>query len=160
MMENGSGHQIQGGGILGWMARDRVGILSYRLQVEEGASRREVIEKEEKLMKSDQVLKQVIENLGLIEQWRMDSEEEALAHMRSKLILKENRLGEDRLGVRVRVLYRDRKQARAFEVLQEIKKIFTPVRIEAVRKNDLPPLAPRDPASEGGSKQSPLPVSP
>ena len=121
----------------------------------------EVIEKEEKLMKSDQVLKQVIKNLGLIDQWRMDSEEEALAHMRSKLILKEDRLGEDRLGVRVRVLYRDRKQARALEILQEIKKIFTPVRLEAVRKNELLPIAPRDAeASEGGFKQTPLPVNP
>ena len=159
---------LLGGGILGWMSlnRDRVGVLKYQVQVAEGVSMREVIEKEEKLMKSDQVLKQVIKNLGLIDQWRMDSEEEALAHMRSKLILKEDRVGEDRAGedragVRVRVLYRDRKQARALEILQEIKKIFTPVRLEAVRKNELLPIAPRDAeASEGGFKQTPLPVSP
>ena len=149
---------LAGGGILGWMAltRDRVAILSYRVQLAEGASMREVIEKEEKLIKSNQVLKQVIGNLGLIEQWRMDSEEEALAHMRRKLILKE-----DRLAAEVRVLYRDRKQARALEILQEIKGVFTPVRIEAVGKNELPPLAPKDAdALEGGFKQAPLPLSP
>ena len=150
---------LVGGGILGWMVltRDRVGVLSYRVQVAEGVSMREVIEKEEKLMKSDQVLKQVIKNLDLIKQWRMDSEEEALAHMRSKLILREDREAWDG----VRVLYRDRKQDRALKVLEGIKDVFMPVRHGAAGRHGLPPLAPKDAEMpEGGFKQVPLPVSP
>ncbi|MDP7654553.1 MAG: hypothetical protein QF706_00705 [Roseibacillus sp.] len=142
---------LVGGGILGWMymSRDRVGVLNYRVQVGEEVNMREVIAKEEKFLESDQVLKQVIKNLSLIEGWRMDSEEEVLAHMRAKLIVKE-----DRMGALVRVIYRDRKQDRALEILQEIKKVFTPIRSEAVRRNELPALMPMD--DEG----APLPTSP
>ncbi len=150
---------LVGGGILGWMAftRDRVGILSYRVQVAEGVSMREVIEEEEKLMKSDQVLKEVIKNLGLIEQWRMDSEEEALAHMRSKLILREDRVA----WGGVRVLYRDRRQDRALKVLQGIKDVFILVRHEAAGRTGLPALVPKDAETpERGFRQAPLPVSP
>ena len=149
---------LVGGGILGWMFmnRDRVGVLNYRVQVGEEANMGEVIAKEEEFLQSDQVLKQVIKNLSLIKRWRMDSEEEALAHMRAKLIVKE-----DRMGALVRVIYRDRKQDRALEILQEIKKIFTPIRFEAVRKNELPPLIPMDDeGAEDGANWAPLPASP
>ena len=149
---------LVGGGILGWMfmSRDRVGVLNYQVQVEEGANMREVLAKEEEFLQSDQVLKQVIKNLSLIKRWRMDSEEEALSHMRTKLIVKE-----DRMGARVRVIYRDRKQNRALEILQEIKKVFTPIRSEAVRRNELPPLMPMDDeGAEDDSNWAPLPASP
>jgi len=149
---------LVGGGILGWMfmSRDRVGILNYRVQVGEGAHMQEVLAKEEEFLQSDQVLKQVIENLDLIKGWGMDSEEEALTHMRAKLIVKE-----DRMGARVRVIYRDSKQDRAMAILQEIKKIFTPIRFEAVRRNELPPLIPMDgEGAEDDSNWAPLPASP
>ena len=129
---------LAGAGILGWMwfTRDRVALLTYRIQLVEGASMREVITREEELMESNQILEQVISNLNLVEGWRMNSREEALAHMREKIIVTE-----DRIGSRVRVIYRDRKQQRALEILQEIRKVFTPVRIE---RKDLPPLLPMD----------------
>lgn len=142
-------------GIVGWMwfTRDRVALLTYRIQLVEGVSMREVITREEKLMESEQVLEQVITNLNLVEEWRMDSRKEALAHMREKIIV-----SEDRIGGRVRVIYRDRKQQRALEILQEIRKVFTPVRVE---RRDLPPLLPMDAGSSGGVPQwDPLPESP
>ena len=150
---------LVGSGVLGlWLVvtKDRVGILSYRVQLGEDVSLRGIVEKEEELIKSDRVLKQVIANLGLIDEWGMDSEEEALVHMRSKLILKE-----DRLSAGVRVLYRDRKQDRALRILQEIKEIFGPVRLEAVGRNELPPLVPETvQGSEDRFRQVPLPAGP
>ena len=146
---------LAGAGILGWMwfTRDRVALLTYRIQLVEGASMREVITREEELMESNQILEQVISNLNLVEGWRIDSREEALAHMREKIIVTE-----DRIGSRVRVIYRDRKQQRALEILQEIRKVFTPVRIE---RKDLPPLLPMDVEDSGGVPQwDPLPKSP
>ena len=146
---------LAGAGTLGWMwfTRDRVALLTYRIQLAEGASMREVITREEELMESNQILEQVISNLNLVEGWRMDSREEALAHMREKIIVTE-----DRIGSRVRVIYRDRKQQRALEILQEIRKVFTPVRIE---RKDLPPLLPMDVEDSGGVPQwDPLPESP
>ena len=146
---------LAGAGILGWMwfTRDRVALLTYRIQLVEGASMREVITREEELMESNQILEQVISNLNLVEGWRMDSREEALAHMREKIIVTE-----DRIGSRVRVIYRDRKQQRALEILQEIRKVFTPVRIE---RKDLPPLLPMDVEDSGVVPQwDPLPKSP
>ena len=146
---------LAGAGILGWMwfTRDRVALLTYRIQLVEGASMREVITREEELMESNQILEQVISNLNLVEGWRMNSREEALAHMREKITVTE-----DRIGSRVRVIYRDRKQQRALEILQEIRKVFTPVRIE---RKDLPPLLPMDVEDSGGVPQwDPLPESP
>ena len=146
---------LSGAGILGWMwfTRDRVALLTYRIQLVEGSSMREVITREEKLMESDQILEQVITNLNLVEEWRMNSREEALVHMREKIIVTE-----DRIGGGVRVIYRDRKQQRAFEILQEIRKAFTPVRVE---RRDLPPLLPMDAEDSGGVPQwAPLPESP
>ncbi|MEC8942790.1 MAG: hypothetical protein VYC95_08660, partial [Verrucomicrobiota bacterium] len=45
---------LVGGGILGWMfmSRDRVGVLNYQVQVEEGANMREVLAKEEEFLQS------------------------------------------------------------------------------------------------------------
>ena len=128
---------LSGGGILGWMflTRDRVALLSYRVGNVEGMSMQAVVTTEERLLESQAVLAEVIANLNLVQEWRMDSEEEAIAHMREKLIVRE-----ERIGSRIRVLYRDRKQERAFAVLKEIKKVFPPVRAAAVRRQELPPI--------------------
>ena len=82
----------------------------------------------------------------------MNSKEEAMVHMREKIIVRE-----DRIGGWVRVLFRDRKQKRAFEIREEVWKVFSPVRLE----RDLPPLLPIDSGDSGGVPHSnPLPESP
>ena len=87
----------------------------------------------------------VIEALNLVERWGMDSEGEALAHMRTKLVV-----SEDRVRSGVRVIYRDRKQDRALEVLDKINEVFAVVRFEAIRSSGFPPLAPlKNQAGEG-----------
>mgnify|MGYP001456563564 CR=1 FL=1 len=146
---------LGGGATLGWMylTRDRVALLTYRLELPEEINMREVVAHEKKRLHSEEVLKPVIESLDLVARWGMDSEGEALEYMRSKLIVKE-----DRVASQIRVIYRDRKQQRALEILQEIRKVFTPVRIE---RKDLPPLLPMDVEDSGGVPQwDPLPESP
>ena len=146
---------LAGAATLGWMwfTRDRVALLTYRIQPVEGVSMQKVIEQEEKLMKSDEVLEDVIAKLNLVEEWRMNSKEEAMVHMREKIIVRE-----DRIGGWVRVLFRDRKQKRAFEIREEFWKVFRPVRLE---RRDLPPLLPVDSADSGGVPHwNPLPESP
>ena len=71
-----------------------------------------------------------------------------MAHMRKKLIVKE-----ERIGSRIRVLYRDRKQERAFAILKEIRKIFPLYRSKAVERNELPPLVPESAEEGNGSSQ-------
>ncbi|MBL48510.1 MAG: hypothetical protein CMP28_06120 [Roseibacillus sp.] len=138
---------LAGGAVIGWLyvTRDRVSLLTYRVQVSEETNMREVVAKEEKLLKSDEVLMPVIEALNLVERWGMDSEGEALAHMRTKLVV-----SEDRVRSGVRVIYRDRKQDRALEVLDKINEVFAVVRFEAIRSSGFPPLAPlKNQAGEG-----------
>lgn len=149
---------LSGGGFLGWMflSKDRVALLSYKVGKVEGMSMQAVVLREEKLLESEAILKKVIANLNLVGEWRMNSEEEAIAHMRRKLIVKE-----ERIGSRIRVLYRDRKQDRAFAILKEIRTIFPPYRIEAVERNELPPLAPASAEEANGSSQvNPVPAAP
>ncbi len=130
---------LSGGGVLGWMflSKDRVALLSYKVGKVEGMSMQAVVLREEKLLESEAILKKVIANLNLVDEWRMNSEEEAIAHMRKKLIVKE-----ERIGSRIRVLYRDRKQDTAFAILKEIRIIFPQYRSEAVARNEVPPLEP------------------
>ena len=130
---------LAGGGILGWMwmTRDRVAVATYRLKLEEGASMSQIIEQERELMQSEKVLKQVIEKLDLVKRWKFDSEEEAITHMQTKLKVRDDP-GTDR----VRVIYRDRNQDRALEVLEEVNKVFAKVRFEEARKNSMPPVIP------------------
>ena len=49
---------------------------------------------------------------------------------------------EERIGSRIRVLYRDKKQERAFAILKEIKAIYPTYRSQAVERNELPPIVP------------------
>ena len=96
-----------------------------------------VVVGEENLLESEAVLEKVIANLDLVDEWGMDSKQEAIAHMQEKLIVKE-----ERIGSRIRVLYRDRKQERAYAILKEIKSVYPPFRAEAVEQMKLPPLLP------------------
>ncbi len=130
---------LAGGGILGWMFlnKDRVALLSYQVEKVDGLSMQGVVATEEKLLESEAILKKVIANLNLVDEWRMNSEAEAMAHLRKKLIVKE-----ERIGSRIRVLYRDKKQERAFAILKEIKAIYPTYRSQAVERNELPPIVP------------------
>jgi len=112
-----------------------------------------VVLNEEKLLESEAILKKVIASLNLVDDWGMASEAEAMAHMRKKLIVKE-----ERIGSRIRVLYRDRKQERAFAILKEIRTIFPLYRSKAVERNELPPLVPESAEEGNGSSQvNPVP---
>ena len=146
---------LAGGGILGWMFlnKDRVALLSYQVEKVDGLSMHKVVLIEEKLLESDAILKKVIANLNLVDEWRMNSEAQAMAHLRKKLIVKE-----ERIGSRIRVLYRDKKQERAFAILKEIKTIYPTYRSEAVERNELPPIAPvSDEGANGSSPANPVP---
>ena len=130
---------LSGGCVVGWLffTKDRVALLSYRVGKVEGMSMEAVVVGEENLLESEAVLEKVIANLDLVDEWGMDSKQEAIAHMQEKLIVKE-----ERIGSRIRVLYRDRKQERAYAILKEIKSVYPPFRAEAVEKMKLPPLLP------------------
>ena len=146
---------LAGGGVLGWMFfnKDRVALLSYQVEKVDGMSMQSVVLNEEKLLESEEILKKVIASLNLVDDWGMASEAEAMAHMRKKLIVKE-----ERIGSRIRVLYRDRKQERAFAILKEIRKIFPLYRSKAVERNELPPLVPESAEEGNGSSQvNPVP---
>ena len=144
---------LGGGATLGWMylTRDRVALLTYRLELPEEINMREVVAHEKKRLHSEEVLKPVIESLDLVARWGMDSEGEALEHMRSKLIVKE-----DRVASQIRVIYRDRKQDRALEVLDEINEVFGKVRSEATRRSELPPVIPLQ-KEQGPGAPDPVP---
>jgi len=105
---------LVGAGILGWMyiSRDRAAVASYRLVMPEGANMSELAEGEAALLKSEGVLRPVIGELDLLTRWKLGSEEEALARLRSKLTVKGSSANE-----RVMVIYRDRSQERALEIL-------------------------------------------
>ena len=90
-------------------------------------------------------------SLDLVARWGMDSEGEALEYMRSKLIVKE-----DRVASQIRVIYRDRKQDRALEVLDEINEVFGKVRSEATRRSELPPVIPLQ-KEQGPGAPDPVP---
>ena len=146
---------LSGGGVLGWMFfnKDRVALLSYKVEKMDGMSMQSVVLNEEKLLESEAILKKVIASLNLVDDWGMASEAEAMAHMRKKLIVKE-----ERIGSRIRVLYRDRKQERAFAILKEIRTIFPLYRSKAVERNELPPLAPESAEQGNGSSHvNPVP---
>ncbi|MBJ07397.1 MAG: hypothetical protein CMO40_09820 [Verrucomicrobiaceae bacterium] len=144
---------LGGGAVLGWLywTRDRVALLTYRVQLPEEISMREVVANEKKLLHSDEVLKPVIESLNLVEGWGMDSENEALEHMRAKLIVRE-----DRVSSQVRVIYRDRKQERALDILNEINDVFSKVRSEAARRREFPQVIPMK-KQEGPQEPDPVP---
>ena len=144
---------LGGGAVLGWLywTRDRVALLTYRVQLPEEISMREVVANEKKLLHSDEVLKPVIESLNLVEGWGMDSENEALEHMRAKLIVRE-----DRGSSQVRVIYRDRKQERALDILDEINDVFSKVRSEAARRREFPQVIPMK-KQEGPQEPDPVP---
>ena len=144
---------LGGGAVLGWLywTRDRVALLTYRVQLPEEISMREVVANEKKLLHSDEVLKPVIESLNLVEGWGMDSENEALEHMRAKLIVRE-----DRVSSQVRVIYRDRKQERALDILNEINDVFSKVRSEAARRREFPQVIPMK-KQEGLQEPDPVP---
>ncbi len=130
---------LAGGGILGWkyMTRDRVAVATYRIKLPEDMSMNQLITKEKEMMKSDEVLRPVLKTLDLVERWKLESEDEALARLRTKL-----KVQEDVVNDRVRVIYRDRNQDRALEILEEINKVFAKVRFEAARKMSMPPVIP------------------
>ena len=81
------------------------------------------METERSQLASDDLLKGVIADLGLVEHWGMESEEEALAHMRKKLIVKPGK-EEDRMMV----LYLDRNKALAQEILQAISDRYVEIK--------------------------------
>ena len=89
------------------------------------------------MMKSEEVLKPVISNLDLVSRWKLDSDLEALARLRSKLTVKQD-------GNRVRVIYRDRSQDRALEILKAINEGFAKVRNAATVRQTMPPVIPLD----------------
>ena len=130
---------LVGGGILGWMwiSRDRAAVATYRVQSLPGESMVAIIAKETEMMKSEEVLKPVISNLDLVSRWKLDSDLEALARLRSKLTVKQD-------GNRVRVIYRDRSQDRALEILKAINEGFAKVRNAATVRQTMPPVIPLD----------------
>lgn len=132
---------VAAGAILGWMyfTRDRVAVASYRVEIPPEKSFSALIEQEEELIKSDEVLKPVLGELQLLEHWKLESEDEGLAHIRSKLTVKS-----DSMRTRVKVIYRDRNQERALAVLEAINKNFGKVRAEAAAARRVPPVVPLD----------------
>jgi hypothetical protein len=128
-----------GAAILGWMwiSRDRAAVASYRVILPEGARMEALVEKEAELMRSDAVLKPIIAELDLVTRWKLDKEEDALTRLRAKIKVKPGSV-EDR----VKVVYRDRSQKRALEILRSINRQFAVLRHEAAMRGDLPPVAP------------------
>ena len=106
-----------------WFTRDRVAMGTYRMQGAPGMSFQEAIDAERELMVSESMLKPIIADLDLVNRWKLNTEEEALAHMREKL-----KMFEGQTPGMVRVIYRDKKQDRAMEVLQAINKSYVEVK--------------------------------
>jgi hypothetical protein len=131
-----------GAGVLGWMyfTRDRVAVATYKVQVPTGAKMTDFISQEDELMKSDAVLKPVVAKLDLVARWKLASEEEALERIRSKLIVEYYVQGD-----RVRVMYRDRSQDRALEILESINEEFAKIRYEEAKKKTMLPVVPVEP---------------
>ncbi|MDA0766694.1 MAG: hypothetical protein O3A87_06225 [Verrucomicrobia bacterium] len=118
---------LGGVGYIGWrwQTRHDGAAGNYRISLPEGVTMRQVVESERTLLVSDELLKGVIADLGLVEHWGMESEEEALAHMRKKLIVKPGK-EEDRMMV----LYLDRNKALAGEVLRAINDRYVTIKKE------------------------------
>jgi uncharacterized protein involved in exopolysaccharide biosynthesis len=106
-----------------WFTRDRVAVASYRVDGPPSLDSAKLIEVEREAMTSDAVLKPVIADLDLVSRGGLDGEDEALAHGREKLKMFE--------GIepgQVRLLYRDRRQERALEVLRAITASYIEMR--------------------------------
>lgn len=129
-------------GVLGWawVNRERAAVASYRIEVPADARVADLVVKETELMMSREVLQPVIGELDLLSRWKLQTEEEALERLRSKLTVKAGSLAD-----RVRVVYRDRNQERALEILAAINRRFVAARREASREGDLPPVVPVNP---------------
>lgn len=106
-----------------YFTRDRPAIGTYRLVLPEGVTMKEVADTERAVMGTDEILKDVIQELGLIEHWGFDSEAETLAHMREKLIVRPG-YEPDQL----QVLYRDRSAELAQEVLLAISERYMEIK--------------------------------
>lgn len=130
---------VLGGAVLFWMyyTRDRVAVATYRLVVPEGSAIADLIPAEAELMRSPEVLQPVAEDLDLAERWKLDSDQEAIAHLKGKLTIKSGSYPD-----RVKVVYRDRSQKRALEILKALNRRFGALRLEAVERGELPPMAP------------------
>lgn len=98
-----------------YYTKRKVAVGTYRLTIPEGVSKRKVIENEEALMESDEILKGVIQDLDLTSHWGHASEEESIRHMRENLLLQEG--GEQDM---LRVIYLDKNQEMALTVLKAI----------------------------------------
>ncbi|NNM31184.1 MAG: hypothetical protein HKO57_16840, partial [Akkermansiaceae bacterium] len=96
----------------------------------------EAIKAERELMVSPSILKPIITDLDLVNRWGMETEDEALDHMREKL-----KMFPGSAPGRVRVIYRDRNQDRAMEILQAINKSY----VETKRRQGGVIPAPRGP---------------
>jgi len=116
---------MSGMGYLGWRWQTRHDGAggSYRISLPEGVTIQQAVETERSQLVADNLLKGVIADLGLVEHWGMESEVEALAHMRKKLIVKPGK-EEDRMMV----LYLDRNKALAQEILQAISDRYVEIK--------------------------------
>lgn len=98
-----------------WYSKDRVAVGTYRLDLAEGVTMAQVAEMERVHMASDDLLRSVIAQLDLMSYWKFSSEEEALAHMRAKLVIRPGK--EDDALI---VIYRDRSEKMALDILRAI----------------------------------------
>lgn len=151
------GLAVVGAGIVGWLwfTRDRVAVASFRVKLEEGQTVSGIIQKEESIIKSDQVLKPLVERHDLVNHWDLGGEEEVLGHLRSKLTIKSGGRSDE-----VKIVFRDRDQDFAKEVLESINFNFLVERGKQAKKLGLPemvsPEGDEEPA--GAPTENPAPA--
>lgn len=150
------GLAVVGVGVVGWLwfTRDRVAVASFRVKlVEEGQTVSGILKKEESVMKSDEVLKPIIGKFDLVAHWELGGEEEALDHLRSKLTIKAGGLSDE-----VKIVFRDRDQEFAKDVLESINFNFLLERRKRAQKLGLPDMLPREGEPEPGSSPAGTPA--
>jgi hypothetical protein len=106
-----------------YFTKRKPAVGTYRLSIPEGVEMKDVLKSEEALMENDELLKGVINDLDLTSHWGHDSEEESLRHMRENLILQGG--GEKN---KLRVVYLDRNQQMAFNILKAISDRYVEVK--------------------------------
>lgn len=116
---------VAGASYLGWryFTRDRPAVGTYRLNLPEDATMKEVAATERAIMGADEILKEVIEELDLVAHWGFDSEAETLAHMREKLIVRPGRESDQLM-----VIYRDRNAQLSREILMAISDRYVEIK--------------------------------
>ncbi len=102
-----------------WFTKNHPAVGVYTMEFPKGTSFKEGLAQMELVMESDKAVRQVVQELDLVARYKLASEDEAVARVRERL-----RMNKGEVAGRVRIIYLDRKQEFAQEILEALHQEF------------------------------------